>query len=109
MTSRSARAVYALALYFGHRRSDIGRVRWDDLCNVVQQKGGKALWLPMHPELARTLEGTRRRGNFAVLTQWGRAFRLASRGLASACNTGPGWRASLPAKGCTGCARPGQA
>ena len=43
----TARTVYALALYFGHRRSDVATVKWSDLGvtagNVVQQKTGKAL------------------------------------------------------------------
>jgi hypothetical protein len=41
----TARTVYALALYFGHRRSDVATVKWSDLeiaaGNVVQQKPGR--------------------------------------------------------------------
>lgn len=79
------RLVYALALYFGHRRSDVARVRWADLeitaGNVVQKKTGKALWIPMHTELVAALEATERRGEYVVLTQYGAPFSAKGLGL----------------------------
>src|SRR6516225_7522717 len=43
------RLAYALALYLGHRRSDVATIRWTDIedqgANVVQAKTDKALWI----------------------------------------------------------------
>jgi integrase len=81
----TARTVYALALYFGHRRSDVATVKWSDLevaaGNVVQQKTGKALWIPMLPELITALEAVERRGEYVVLTQYGRPFSVKALGI----------------------------
>jgi integrase len=79
------RTVYALALYFGHRRSDVAAVKWSDLevaaGNVVQRKTGKALWIPMHPELIVALEAVERRSDFIVVTQYSRPFSAKALGL----------------------------
>jgi hypothetical protein len=79
------RLVYALALYFGHRRTDVARVKWSDLevagANVIQKKTGKALWIPILPELQAVLEGTERRGDHVVLTQYGRPFSVKALGM----------------------------
>ena len=79
------RTVYALALYFGHRRSDVALVKWADLevaaGNVVQSKTGKALWIPMHPELAKALEATPRRGEYVVITQYSKPFSAKALGM----------------------------
>ncbi len=79
------RLVYALALYFGHRRSDVVNVKWSDFedagSNVIQRKTDKALWIPMHPELVTVLEGTQRRGEFVVLAQHGRPFSVKALGM----------------------------
>lgn len=81
----TARTVYALALYFGHRRSDVARVMWSDLevsgGNVVQRKTGKALWIPMQPELVTALEAVERRGDYVVLTQYGKPFSAKALGM----------------------------
>jgi integrase len=79
----------ALALYFGHRRSDVARVKWTDLeaaaTNVIQQKkrrnGRKSLWIPMHPELIAALEATPQRGDYVVLTQYGEPFSVKALGM----------------------------
>jgi integrase len=59
ITSRP-RLVYSLALYFGHRRSDITRIKPEDFeaegSNVIQQKTGKPLWIPIHANLREVLE-----------------------------------------------------
>jgi integrase len=79
------RTVYAIARYFGHRRSDVATVKWTDLevaaGNVVQSKTGKALWIPLHPELAKALEATPRRGEYVVLTQYGQPFSVKALGM----------------------------
>lgn len=74
------RLVYSLALYFGHRRSDVSRVRPGDIMeashNVVQQKTGKALVLPIHPNLADVLAAISDlpEREFVALTAWGKPF-----------------------------------
>ncbi len=79
------RTVYVLALYFGHRRSDIASVKWIDLeaaaGNVVQKKTGKQLWIPMDPELIVALEAVERRGDYVVLTQYGKPFSVKALGM----------------------------
>jgi integrase len=79
------RTVYALALYFGHRRSDVANVKWTDLevaaGNVVQQKTGKALRIPMLPELVVALEATDRRGEYVVVTRYGKPFSPKALGM----------------------------
>ena len=56
------RLVYSLALYFGHRRSDITRIAPADFkaggSTVRQQKTDRELWLPIHPNLAEVLAAT---------------------------------------------------
>ncbi len=72
------RLVYSLALYFGHRRSDVTNVRRADLeqnaGNVIQQKTGKALWIPMHPNLRDVLDATSLGPDYVVMTAWGEPF-----------------------------------
>ena len=79
------RTVYAIARYFGHRRSDVATAKWSDLevaaGNVVQSKTGKALWIPMHPKLAKALGATPRRGEYVVITQYGRPFSAKALGM----------------------------
>ena len=79
------RTVYAIARYFGHRRSDVATVKWCDLevaaGNVVQSKTGKALWIPMHPKLAKALEAMPRCGEYVVMTQYGRPFSAKALGM----------------------------
>ena len=74
------RLVYSLALYFGHRRSDVTKVRPSDFKerahNVVQQKTGKQLVLPIHPNLRDVLRAINdfEEREFVVLTAWGKQF-----------------------------------
>ena len=81
------RLVYSLALYFGHRRSDITLVKPSDLTatgsNVVQQKTGKPLWLPFHPNLREVLEhpSTDLTREFVVMTAWGKPFSAKALGM----------------------------
>lgn len=78
------RLVYSIALYFGHRRGDVSKVKPADLriafANVVQQKTGKALVLPIHPNLQDAIDAipdieTR---ETVVLTHWGKPFSAKS-------------------------------
>lgn len=79
------RLVYSLALYFGHRRSDVTRVRPSDFVlaatNMVQQKTGKRLWLPMHQNLIDVLEQTDLTREFVVMTQYGQPFSPKALGM----------------------------
>lgn len=79
------RLVYSLALYFGHRRSDVARVKWSDLevggTNAVQKKGDKALYIPTLPVLAEVLAATERRGDYVVLTKYGLPFSVKALGM----------------------------
>jgi integrase len=79
------RTVYAIARYFGHRRSDVATVKWTDLevaaGNVVQSKTGKVLWIPMHPELAKALEAAPRRGEYVLITHYGEPFSAKALGM----------------------------
>jgi hypothetical protein len=74
------RLVYSLALYFGHRRSDVTKVRAADFKafahNVVQQKTRKTLVLPIHPNLRDVLDAINdfEEREFLVLTAWGKPF-----------------------------------
>jgi len=79
------RLAYALALYLGHRRSDVATIRWSDIegagANVVQSKTDKALWIPMHSELLQVLNATNRAGDCILLTQYGRPFSPKALGM----------------------------
>jgi len=81
------RLVYSLALYFGHRRSDITQVKPSDFeaagSKVVQQKTGKALWIPIHPNLREVLEhpSTDLTRGFVVMTAWGKPFSAKALGM----------------------------
>jgi integrase len=81
------RLVYSLALYFGHRRSDVTTVRPSDFkvlaANVVQQKTGKALTLPIHPNLRAVLDAINdlEEREFVVMTQWGKPFSAKALGM----------------------------
>jgi site-specific recombinase XerC len=81
------RLVYSLALYFGHRRSDVSRVKPSDLAefstNVVQQKTGKSLTLPIHPNLQDVLAAIPDldKRETVVLTAWGKPFSAKALGM----------------------------
>jgi integrase len=51
----------ALARYTGQRQADVLRMRPEDIEDdgivLVQQKTGKELWVPLHPDLRAALEG----------------------------------------------------
>lgn len=70
------RACFDLALFTGQRRSDIAKMTWQDaeggLIRVTQQKTRAVVEIPIHPELAETLERTPRNGPFIIATASGR-------------------------------------
>lgn len=78
-TGTTPRLAYALALYFGHRRSDVAAAEWADIednagSDTTQKKTGKVLWIPIHPALRIELQATRKRGDHILMTQYGRRF-----------------------------------
>jgi integrase len=79
------RLVYSLALYFGHRRSDVTQVRPADFdalaTNIIQQKTGKALEIPIHPNLAEVLAKVDMTREYVVMTQWGKPFSPKALGM----------------------------
>ncbi|MHB0767659.1 site-specific integrase [Bradyrhizobium sp. 5.13L] len=95
------RLVYSAALYFGHRRSDVTRVKPAEF----KQKTGKALVLPIHPNLQDALDAIRdlEERSFVVMTARGKPF--SAKGLTVACGAGP----RPPACRRTGCARRSEA
>jgi integrase len=87
LVGSTPRLVYSLALYFGHRRSDVTRIRPSDFetaaTNTVQKKTGKALWIPMHPNLKEVLEAIPDLASreFVVMTQYGQPFSPKALGM----------------------------
>jgi integrase len=74
----------ALPLYTGQRRSDVVRMGWQhvkgNLIMVRQQKTGRALAIPMHPELARALAAAPKTNMTFLLTEFGKPFTAAGFG-----------------------------
>ena len=72
------RLAYALLLYTGQRVGDVVRMRRQDISkgriNVVQQKTGAALSIPIHPRLQEALRAGPTRGFQLVGDQHGRAI-----------------------------------
>lgn len=79
------RTAYALALYQGHRRGDLAVIKWSDLeaqaSSIVQQKTGKAVWIPMHQELIDALDAAPRVAETVLVTQYGRPFSQKALGM----------------------------
>jgi integrase len=54
------RLAYALLLYTDQRESDVAGMRRSDIADgavrVIQEKTGKELWIPIHPELTAALK-----------------------------------------------------
>ena len=72
------RLVYALALWFGDRRSDIARLKpselQDDIARFTQKKTGKAMVLAIVPMLQEVLDKTPMTGETVVQTAFGKPF-----------------------------------
>ncbi|WP_028880343.1 tyrosine-type recombinase/integrase [Terasakiella pusilla] len=70
-TSKEMRRVLLFALYTGQRQGDLINMRWNDLSdggvNVVQEKTGTKLWIPLHPVLEKIIPKISR-DNVNILT-----------------------------------------
>jgi integrase len=76
-----ARLALALLVYTGQRRSDVVRMGWQHVKGnrimVRQQKTGRALAIPMHPELARALAAAPKTNMTFLVTEHGASFSAA--------------------------------
>jgi integrase len=76
------RVAYALLLYTGQRVGDVVRMRLQDITdgriNIVQQKTGTALSIPIHADLADALRAYPTRGMHLIGDQHGRAIARAT-------------------------------
>lgn len=79
-----ARLALALALYTGQRRGDIVRMGWQNVkgerISVRQQKTGKRLAIPIHPELDRALAAAPKNNLTFLMTEHGASFTAAGFG-----------------------------
>ena len=69
-----------LALYTGQRRGDCIAMRWDKLVDgsieVVQEKGGVHLLIPLHPRLEEVLAGIPKKSLTILHNTWGRPWMI---------------------------------
>lgn len=78
------RTCYAIALWLGNRRSDVATLRWDQfdwkrgVVRLEQQKGDKALVLPITPMLRDALATLPRKGDTVLVTAYGKPFSAKS-------------------------------
>lgn len=92
------RLLLDLALYTGLRRSDLATVHRshirDDMIRVVQQKTGMPLWVPIHANLAQSIDATPITGLYLTGTQAGNIRSVKALGgyFRKACE-----RAGIPA------------
>lgn len=72
------RTVYALALYQGHRRADVARIRWSDIeadaAEIVQSKTSRQVWIPVLAALEEALAAAPRLGETIIVTAYGQPF-----------------------------------
>lgn len=65
---RHLRRAFMLALYTGQRRGDLVKMQWSDVKDkiifITQQKTGKRVRIPIHPELRKELDTTPERFRF---------------------------------------------
>jgi len=77
-----ARLAFSLALYTGQRSADLIRmgkqhVR-DGRISVAQQKTGRRLWIPLHPDLNAIIAATPADHLTFLVTQWGKPHASAN-------------------------------
>jgi integrase len=76
-----ARLAFALALYTGQRASDLTRMGRqhvsDGKINVVQQKTGRALLIPIHPALRAVFDATPAEHLTFIVSEYGKPFSNA--------------------------------
>ncbi len=72
------RLIYELALYTGQRRGDLAKMTWADIknggINVVQEKTGAKLWVPLHRSLEAELAACPRLQMVLVASPSGMGF-----------------------------------
>ena len=70
--------VTIFCLYTGQRIGDVLRMCWADISGgkikVIQQKTGKELWIPLHPELKKLIKFIPRRALNILTTESGNAW-----------------------------------
>ena len=97
------RLAFALHSFTGQRTSDVRRMSWSDiddegLIQIVQQKTGAKIWVPLHPQLKSILAGTKREHLALLTTSFGQPFstkglgnfmaeKIGASGLPQACVT----------------------
>jgi hypothetical protein len=87
LVGSTPRLVYSLALYHGHRRTDVTKIKPADFketfANVIQQKTKKELVLPIHPNLRDVLDAVPdlESREFVVMTQAGKQFSPKALGM----------------------------
>jgi integrase len=93
----------ALFLYTGQRKSDVVRMGWQHMRGnriaVRQQKTGRLLAIPIHPELARALAAAPKTNLTFLMTEHGASF--------SAAGFGNWFRRVCDAAGLSGCSAHG--
>lgn len=82
----TARTAYSLALYLGHRRSDVARAKWAEVvpgwASVTQMKTGRALDLPIMPQLAEALAAINdRESPYILVNAYGRPYSIKALGM----------------------------
>ena len=78
-----ARLAFSLALYTGQRSADLIRmgkqhVSRDGRISVAQQKTGRRLWIPLHPDLNAIIAATPADHLTFLVTQWGKPHASAN-------------------------------
>ena len=87
-----ARTAFYLAYFTGQRDADIRKMKWTDIAadevRVIQEKTGREVWVPLHPDLQAELARTERRGKTilaaALLRSDGLPNRTAGKPLSKA-------------------------
>lgn len=79
------RTAFALHLYTGQRTSDVVRMSWRDVdeagaIQVVQQKTGAKLWIPLHPDLRAILSAWPKSHIAILTTAFGKPFSVKGLG-----------------------------
>jgi integrase len=79
-TGTKQRLAFALLLYTGQRRSDVHRMTWADVTEariqVVQQKTGRKLQIPLHRELVAVLATSDRDHVTIINTEYRKPFTV---------------------------------
>ena len=79
------RTAFELFLNTGQRRSDVVRMTWSDITSdnkieVVQQKTGRRLVIPLHPEAVAALAASKTSTRSVLATAYNKPFTVAGFG-----------------------------